>query len=1025
MAATMLSVLPAAAEETQTPTADSSAQIVNDDVEVSGTNSFGRMLAAAIDDEQAEQSETAGYNVFSVEMEGNKATAEYQTLEDCTLVVAVYDEEGTSLIATGMTEVSADETVAELTVDAETMPQYFYLRAFLVDEHTLRPMSVVHESPMYTKEMQDFLAKTTDDFDEDRVLNLDEDKTTNFAVYGEGVILLDSSDGVITQNGENTYVITGASDRVKTLKNGDVFAFEGDDVTIVSVTAVSVSGDRVTVNDDAEANMEDVFEFVKIDSESDMSDAALDTTDLPDYITYTNSDSREINAVQRDINASDDEPIIIGSDNNIKLSEVGAKPFELKYNSDKDNGNGYHDSLFRAEGSLSGTGKLDLNGTIKLYVYKDKKYVEVKLNVKLELKVEAKIKGILEIPLGSFGISPVPGIYLDITPSILLTVEVSGSLSLTSDFTVGKKVGWGVDEDLSKTPKLEIDAPLKGSVSLGFALKPRLNILHKKVWNVGFDATAAIELSVKQDAQKISISDIYVKHPCSDCYAGTAKATLNLSFETELFSQDWLKLSINIVKLEYKICDFYYSADHNEWGLGHCPYKLYMTTIKPMTYPEYSQRITLKGYVRKILPNVKAEYGGKTYTSTKDGIKIMLPARENTLKLSCDGYVSRDFVFTVTEDTVEFSVPLYTQEELDKELSSFNTQKTIIGPVDLTKNKSGNVVDDPTTFEVESNRLSLGDANSACITENGDLYTWGYNYYGQLGDGTTEDKYNPTKIMSNVKSVSLGYNHSACITENGDLYTWGSNGYGRLGNGTTETKYTPTKITIPSTTLTTATQIINADTPLFSGLIPNEAYNLYALADTGAGLSNENLVYIHQAVSDESGSIDFEYGLKGTPKAATWVAVPMTRADISKANVKLDDLTYTGAEQFVEPVVTLNGEPLIFGEDYYLAGDYSATNEGEYTVTIVGMGMFKGEKNVTYKVNKSAEPEPEIIKGDINNDGKVDTKDAMLSISYAKKKSSPKDDLQFKRADVNGDSKLDSKDSMVIIRAAKTKTAIK
>ena len=85
-------------------------------------------------------------------------------------------------------------------------------------------------------------------------------------------------------------------------------------------------------------------------------------------------------------------------------------------------------------------------------------------------------------------------------------------------------------------------------------------------------------------------------------------------------------------------------------------------------------------------------------------------------------------------------------------------------------------------------RLSLGDSHSAYITENGDLYTWGWNARGQLGDGSTEDSYIPKKIMSNVTQVSLGERHSACITENGDLYMWGYK-YGQLDDESTTDDY--------------------------------------------------------------------------------------------------------------------------------------------------------------------------------------------------------------------------------------------
>ncbi len=99
----------------------------------------------------------------------------------------------------------------------------------------------------------------------------------------------------------------------------------------------------------------------------------------------------------------------------------------------------------------------------------------------------------------------------------------------------------------------------------------------------------------------------------------------------------------------------------------------------------------------------------------------------------------------------------------------------------------------------------------AAITENGDLYCWGYNRYGQVGNGTTENQLTPVKVLSGVKSVTYSYTYSytysdsfsdfsyayssvSAITENGDLYCWGYNGYGEAGNGTTENQLTPVKV---------------------------------------------------------------------------------------------------------------------------------------------------------------------------------------------------------------------------------------
>lgn len=82
--------------------------------------------------------------------------------------------------------------------------------------------------------------------------------------------------------------------------------------------------------------------------------------------------------------------------------------------------------------------------------------------------------------------------------------------------------------------------------------------------------------------------------------------------------------------------------------------------------------------------------------------------------------------------------------------------------------------------------LSLGDEHSAVLDKDGNVWLWGKNNYGQIGDGTKETHYVPVKIMSDVKSISLGANHSGVIKNDNSLWLWGYNDSGRLGNGNTE-----------------------------------------------------------------------------------------------------------------------------------------------------------------------------------------------------------------------------------------------
>ncbi|MCL2814553.1 MAG: S-layer homology domain-containing protein [Oscillospiraceae bacterium] len=93
-------------------------------------------------------------------------------------------------------------------------------------------------------------------------------------------------------------------------------------------------------------------------------------------------------------------------------------------------------------------------------------------------------------------------------------------------------------------------------------------------------------------------------------------------------------------------------------------------------------------------------------------------------------------------------------------------------------------------------RVSAGYGHTVAIDSDGGLWAWGWNQYGQLGDGTTDDKKEPTRIAPKVKfaQVAVGGDHAVAIDSEGNLWAWGRNQYGQLGDGTTAHKKEPTKI---------------------------------------------------------------------------------------------------------------------------------------------------------------------------------------------------------------------------------------
>lgn len=93
-------------------------------------------------------------------------------------------------------------------------------------------------------------------------------------------------------------------------------------------------------------------------------------------------------------------------------------------------------------------------------------------------------------------------------------------------------------------------------------------------------------------------------------------------------------------------------------------------------------------------------------------------------------------------------------------------------------------------------RVVSGLHHSCLLTVDRQLYCWGLNASGQIGDGTTTLRTVPTRVVLPqglvAVDVAAGEDHTCAVLSDGKVHCWGSNANGKLGDGTIAARMTPT-----------------------------------------------------------------------------------------------------------------------------------------------------------------------------------------------------------------------------------------
>lgn len=591
--------------------------VTNGGIDVQATNGLGALLMEDIrqeGDALTEQAE-AGYTLTSLTVTEGTATVIYDSLEEATVVVALYTEDGSQLLVSGKTTVSPEET--KVTVELEgDLPDYFLAAAYLLDCYDLSPLCPRYETKIYTREMQELLASTVEDYPEDRVLQLADTPDTNFLVYAEHtkVIAGSESTNLVASADEqtNTYIIENADESITSLQKGDVFVYpySEEEILIVKVDTVTLEGTTATITG-TDVEVDEVFDYAKLEKTVDTEVAEVDSSTADEGAVYLGKATHSPQARSG----------LSGSVSKETTAQFEYTAFKL------------------GKWSFKGNIKVYTQVSLSYYITKSMQEISLTLDFNGSFGVDVECKALehefesLSGKLGTLTFPVVPGVKVEFVPE--LVAEITGSVVFTFNYqsTLGFKAvhddsGWK-PYNLSKTPQSTSTLDLEAKIFIGLKLTPKLEVLEGLLAEAKVEGQFGFEFEGKTNLLNFTGSSDE-RHECVGCIAGSLSVKLQITPSVTFLKSEKLKYSIQLVNGKWTLFEFYACLQHEKADFGKCPDVAYKITITAED---------AKGNLQSAV-EVTSDTRGFLGTTNENGVLLAyLPAGKHTLSATIQGEI--------------------------------------------------------------------------------------------------------------------------------------------------------------------------------------------------------------------------------------------------------------------------------------------------------------------------------------------------------------------------------------------------